>query len=84
MIGMNTVETIGNWEWKLEESVNAPFFNLTIKNTLENKTVLVSDVVWATGREDFLEDVYNAATKSLKEEDPCCYKDKVLLIEGNI
>jgi len=81
---MMTMETIGNWGWKLEESINSPFFNLTIINIKENKTIVVSDVVWATGREDFLEDVYNAATESLKEQDSCCYKDKVLLIGGNV
>jgi len=81
---MITMEKIGNWEWKLEESINVPFFNLTIKNIKENKTVVVSDVVWATGREDFLEDVYSSAIESLKDQDSCCYKDKVLLIGGNL
>jgi hypothetical protein len=77
-----TLETVGNFEWKAEESENTPLLNLTIKNISENKTVLISDVVWATGREDFLEGVYNTAVETLEGADHCCYEGKVFLVEG--
>jgi hypothetical protein len=76
------LETVGNFEWKAEESENTPLLNLTIKNISENKTVLISDVVWATGREDFLEGVYNTAVETLEGADHCCYEGKVSLVEG--
>ena len=44
------MQTVGNWQWKVEESENAPLLNLTIKDISKNKTVLIRDVVWATGR----------------------------------
>jgi len=75
------MEKIGNFEWKIEDSENIPFLNLTIKNVSENKTVLISDVVWATGREDFLSGVYNAAVETLNGADHCCYDGKVSLVE---
>jgi len=75
------METVGNWQWKVEESENAPLLNLTIKNIAENKTVLISDVNWATGREDFLEGVYNTAIETLEGADHCCYEGKVFLVE---
>ncbi len=75
------METVGNWQWKIEESENAPLFNLTIKSVSENKTVLISDVVWATGREDFLEGVYNTAVETLEGADHCCYEGKVFYVE---
>jgi hypothetical protein len=75
------METVGNFQWKAEESENAPLLNLTIKNILENKTVLILDVVWATGREDFLEGVYNTAVETLDGADHCCYEGKVSLVE---
>ena len=75
------METVGNFQWKAEESENAPLLNLTIKNILENKTVLILDVVWATGREDFLEGVYNTAIETLDGADHCCYEGKVSLVE---
>ena len=34
-----TIETVGNWEWEVEESEIAPLLNLTIKNISENKTI---------------------------------------------
>jgi hypothetical protein len=37
--------------------------------------------VWATGREDFLEGVYNAAVETLEGADHCCYEGKVSLVE---
>ena len=45
-----TLETVGDFKWKAEESKNAPLLNLTIEKISANKTVLISDVVWATGR----------------------------------
>jgi hypothetical protein len=44
--------------------------------------VLISDVVWATGREDFLEGIYNTAVETLDGADHCCYQGKVFLVEG--
>ena len=77
------METVGNFEWKAEESENAPLLNLTIKNISENKTVLILDVNWATGREDFLEGVYNAAIATLEGADNCCLGEgKVSLVDG--
>ena len=75
------METVGIWQWKSEESKNAPFLNLTIKNTIENKTIFISDVVWAVGREDFLAGVYKAAIETLDGTDHCCYDGKVSLVE---
>lgn len=75
------METVGIWQWKSEESENVPFLNLTIKNTIENKTVFISDVVWVVGREDFLAGVYKAAIETLDGADHCCYDGKVSLIE---
>jgi hypothetical protein len=75
------METVGNFQWKVEDSENVPMLNLTIKNLVENKTVLVSDVVWATGREDFLSGVYAAAIETLNGADHCCYEGKVCLVE---
>ena len=75
------METVGIWQWKSEESENVPFLNLTIKNTIENKTVFISDVVWVIGREDFLAGVYKAAIETLNGADHCCYDGKVSLIE---
>lgn len=75
------MEKIGNFEWKMEDSENLPFINLTIKNISDNKTVLISDVVWATGREDFLSGVYKAAIETLNGADHCCYDGKVSLVE---
>jgi hypothetical protein len=75
------METVGIWQWKSEESENVPFLNLTIKNTIENKTVFISDVVWVVGREDFLAGVYKAAIETLNGADHCCYDGKVSLIE---
>ena len=77
-----TMEIVGKFEWKAEESENAPLLNLTIKNISENKTVLISDVVWATGREDFLEGIYNTAVETLNGAAHCCYQGKVSLVEG--
>jgi len=76
------METVGNYQWKTEESENAPLLNLTIKNISENKTVFISDVNWATGREDYLADVYNTAVETLNGADHCCYEGKVSLVEG--
>jgi hypothetical protein len=78
-----TLETVGNFEWKAEESENAPLLNLTIKNISENKTIHISDVVWATGREDFLSAVYTTAVETLEGADHCCYEGKVSLVEDN-
>jgi len=75
------METVGNWQWKVEESENIPLLNLTIKNIQENKTVLISNVNWATGREDFLEVVYNTAIETLSGADHCCYEGKVVVLE---
>jgi hypothetical protein len=75
------MEKVGNFEWKVEDSENIPFLNLTIKNVSENKTVLISDVVWATGREDFLSGVYNTAVETLNGANHCCYEGKVSLVE---
>jgi hypothetical protein len=77
-----TMEIVGKFEWKAEESANTPLLNLTIKNTSDNKTVLISDVVWATGREDFLEGIYNTAVETLNGAAHCCYQGKVSLVEG--
>jgi hypothetical protein len=77
-----TLETVGDFEWKAEESGNASLLNLTIKKISENKTVLISDVVWATGREDFLEGVYTTAVETLEGADHCCYEGKVSLVDG--
>lgn len=76
-----TMETVGSFEWKVEESENKPLLNLTIKNISDNKTILISDVVWAVGREDFLKDVYNTAIETLAGADHCCYDGKVFLVE---
>jgi hypothetical protein len=78
------METVGNFEWKAEESKNASLLNLTIKNISENKTVLILDVNWATGREDFLEEVYNTAVETLNGADHCCYLGKVSLVEQSV
>lgn len=75
------METIGNWEWKIEESGVAPLLNLTIKNIAENKTVLISNINWAVGREDFLEHSYNMAIETINGEGSCCLKGKASLIE---
>lgn len=75
------METVGIWQWKSEESENAPLLNLTIKNTIENKTVFISDIVWAVGREDFLSGVYRTAIETLDGADHCCYDGKVSLLE---
>jgi hypothetical protein len=75
------METMGNWEWKIEESSDAPLLNLTIKNILENKTVLISNINWAVGREDFLEHSYSMAIETINEGDNCCLKGKVCLVE---
>ena len=75
------MQTVGIWQWKVEESDNAPLLNLTIKNSEENKTIFISDVVWATGREDFLSGVYKTAIETLNGADHCCYNGKVSLIE---
>ena len=77
------METIGNWQWKAEENSNSPLLDLTIKNISENKTVVISDVVWATGREDFLEGVYSTAIETLEGADHCCYEGKVFLVESS-
>ena len=53
----------------------------TTKNTIENKTVFISDVVWVVRREDFLAGVYKAAIETLNGADHCCYDGKVSLIE---
>jgi hypothetical protein len=74
------METVGNWQWHSEESENAPLLNLTIRSISDNKTVLISDVVWATGREDFLEGVYNTAVETLDGAAHCCYQGKVTLV----
>ena len=76
------METLGNWQWKAEENKNAPLLDLTIKNITENKTVLITDVVWATGREDFLQDGYISAIQELEGNGSCCHKGKVFLVEG--
>ncbi len=78
-----TLETVGDFKWKVEESKNAPLLNLTIKKISENKTVLISDVVWATGREDFLRDGYISAIQELEGNGSCCHKGKVFLVEEN-
>jgi hypothetical protein len=77
-----TLETVGDFKWKAEESKNAPLLNLTIEKISANKTVLISDVVWATGREDYLEGVYNTAVETLEGADHCCFKGKVSIIDG--
>ena len=71
-----TIEIIGNWQWEVEESSNASLLNVTVKNISENKTVKVNDVVWVTGREDFLKDLYNSAVETLQGVDNCCFKGK--------
>ena len=75
------METVGNFKWKVEDSENIPFLNLTIKNISDNKTILIKDIVWATGREDFLFNVYSTALETLNGADHCCYDGKVSLIE---
>jgi hypothetical protein len=75
-----TMTPLGDWLYSIEESENAPLLNLTIKNVPQNKTVLITDVVWATGREDFLEGVYNTAVETLDGADHCCYQGKVTLV----
>ena len=52
------METVGNFKWKMENSENVPLFDITIKNISDNKTVLITDIVWATGREDLLAEFY--------------------------
>ena len=74
---MNTLE---NWEWKIEDSENRPLLNLTIKNIDQDKTVMIKDIVWATGREDFLRDAYNSAIEELEGNGSCCHKGKVTLV----
>ena len=78
------METVGNWQWKVEESANAPLLNITIKDISKNKTVLIRDVVWATGREDFLQDGYTSAIQELEGNGSCCHKGKVFLVEGEV
>lgn len=75
------METVGNFMWNIKDSSEAPFFNLTIKNISENKTILITNVVWAIGREDFLSDVYRAGIETLNGSDHCCYDGKVSLVE---
>jgi hypothetical protein len=75
------METVGNFQWKIEDSKNVPFLNLTIKSISDNKTIFISDVVWATGREDFLSGVYAAAIETLNGAEHCCYEGKVRLVE---
>ena len=75
------METVGNFQWAVQDSKNVPFLNLTIKKISENKTVSISDVVWATGREDFLSVVYDSAIETLGGADHCCYQGKVCLVE---
>lgn len=75
------METVGNWQWKIEDSEIAPLLNLTIKNISENKTVLLSNINWAVGREDFLEHSYNMAIETINGGDNCCLEGKASLIE---
>jgi hypothetical protein len=75
------METVGNWQWKVEDSETAPLLNLTIKNISENKTVKLLNINWATGREDFLEHSYNMAIETLNGGDNGCLEGKVAVIE---
>jgi len=75
------METVGNFKWKMENSENIPLFDITIKNISDNKTVLITDIVWATGREDLLAEFYRSAIETLNGEDICCYDGKVSLVE---
>jgi hypothetical protein len=79
-----TIETLGNWEWEVEDSETSPLLNLTIKNISENKTVKLLNINWATGREDFLEHSYNMAIETLNKGDNCCLEGKVVMIENGI
>lgn len=75
------METVGNWQWKVEESETTPLLNLTIKNISENKTVMLTNINWATGREDFLEHSYNTAIETLSGSGNCCLEGKVEIVE---
>lgn len=75
-----TMETLGNWQWKIEASETAPLLNLTIKNISENKTVMLTNINWAVGREDFLEHSYTMAMETLNGGSNCCLEGKVVII----
>ncbi len=79
-----TMTPLGDWLYSIEESKNAPLLNLTIKNVLENKTVMITDINWAIGREDFIEHSYNTAIDTLAEGENCCLEGKVVMIEDGI
>ena len=74
------MNTLGNWEWKIEDSDNRPLLNLTIKNTDQDKNFIIKDIDWATVREDFLRDAYNSAIEELEGNGSCCHKGKVTLV----
>jgi hypothetical protein len=73
---MIELEVVGDYAWALEEN------DLTIKKISADKTVKITDVVWATGREDFLEGVYTTAVETLEGAEHCCYEGKVFLLEN--
>jgi hypothetical protein len=73
---MIELEVVGDYAWALEGN------DLTIKKISADKTVKITDVVWATGREDFLEGVYNTAVETLEGAEHCCYEGKVFLLEN--
>lgn len=77
------METVGNWQWKVEDSETAPLLNLIIKNISENKTVKLLNINWATDREDFLEHSYNMAIETLSGGNNCCLEGKVSLVEDS-
>ena len=75
------METVGNWQWKVEDSETSPLLNLTIKNISENKTVMLTNINWAVGREDFLEHAYVIAMETINGADHCCLDGKVVIVE---
>lgn len=75
------METSGSFEWEAVESSNPPLLDLTIKNVTTGKSLKISEVVWATGDEGFLSEVYNTAVETLEGAEHCCYEGKVSWVD---
>jgi len=79
-----TMIPLGDWLYSIKESENPPLLNLIIKNVPENKTVMIKDINWAVGREDFIEHSYNVAIETINGADHCCLEGKAVIIENGI
>lgn len=75
------LEVVDKYAWGMEPSNNSPYINVIIKNIQDGRSILISDVVWATGRKDLLEDMWNTAIDTLNGGSNCCYQDKCSWIE---